>query len=278
MRRLLVIFWILGILSSCEDVIDVDLPDDDELVVIEGWVTNQLQIQTVKISRTQNFNEQGDEIVIENAEVTVFAGNNPIPYHFSATSNSYESDSAYRGVSNGTLYGLRIVIAGDTLGSTFELMPEAVEIQSITFDFFERQSEENPNIIEQIYFPSAFSQDPSGPNFYRYVLSRNGQTFSDPNDIELLDDSAIDGNFFFNEFRTFNYDIGDTATIELRNLNQPAFDFLNLLKSQTTSLGTSAGTSPASINGNLENQTNPEIVVLGYFGCYASSSMSMVLN
>ena len=102
--------------------------------------------------------------------------------------------------------------------------------------------------------------------------------FNTPNDLELLDDSAINGNFFPNEFRSFRFDFGDTLGIEMQTLSKGAFEFLSLLKSQTTLLGTASGTLPATITGNLRNTSDESQVVLGYFGCFSASEAKLVLK
>lgn len=274
--------WILVLfLISCEDVITIDLPANASLIVVEGWITNSLEQQKIRISRTQNFNEPSSDLFVTDANVSVTlldSSNTTFSYSLSAD-GSYRSDSTFSGVVR-QFYSVQIILSeGDTINSPFQSMPSPVEIQEIIFDSFEERSLDDANVLIDVYFPIVFSQDPAERrNFYRYVMARNDTIFNTPQDIELLDDSAINGNLFPNEFRTFRYDFGDIASIELRSLNSGAFEFFKLLKSQTTSLGTSSGTSPASINGNLRNRSNPSQEVLGYFGCYSTVTFEKELT
>ena len=256
-------------LVSCEDPIEIALPRAESQLVVEGWVTSELRRQEIRLSRTQGFNEPSQELLITTARVTVTDGQNTIfPYQIN-DDGVYYSDSAFAGV-EGRFYQLQVILENaDTISSPFEMMPQLVPIEAITFGSFLRRSEENPREMEEFFFPITFSQDPSTRrNFYRWRISRNGIPFNSPNDIELLDDAAINGNFFPNEFRSFEFNPGDIAQVELLSINRGAFEFLSLLKSQTTSLGTASGTSPSNIGGNLFNITNDEVAVLGYFSCY----------
>ncbi len=263
---------------SCEEPITIELPSADNLVVVEGFITNEVKTQEVILSRTQGFNESSRDLSIPDAQVSVFdLSGNIFPFHFEE--GIYRSDSIFAG-EIGRQYALLAVLPeGDTITSPFVLMPDVVPIDLLIFDSFEEPSPEDPSIILDIYFPVVWATDPANRrNYYRYVFSRNDTIFNEPQDIELLEDIAINGNSFPNEFRSFRFEAGDVATCELRSINKDAYNFFRLLRNQTTSLGTAAGTSPASIDGNLKNETNPDNVVLGFFGCYSLSRASAVLE
>ncbi|MEM9326767.1 MAG: DUF4249 domain-containing protein [Bacteroidota bacterium] len=278
MKLTFFILLLVVCLTSCEEIISIDLPTDDNLVIVEGFITNELRTQEVRLSRSQGFNEPSEDTTIPGASVSVFdlSGN---VFTFQFDSGVYKSDSLFAG-EVGRRYGLVVVLPeGDTITSPFVTMPEVVPIDLLLFNSFPEESPDDPSVILQIYFPVVWASDPGNRrNFYRYVFARNDSLFNTPQDIELLADDAINGNTFPNEFRTFRYDFGDRMTCELRSINKGAFDFLRLLKNQTTSLGTASGTSPAGIDSNLTNDTNPSQVVLGYFGCYSLSRASIVLE
>lgn len=271
----ILIVW-LGL--SCEDPIQIDLPTNPNLVVVQGWVANQLIHQEVVLSRTQGFNDQSGPSFVLGARVSVFSNqNNRFPYQQSED-GVYRSLVPFEGLDS-TFYQLEIILPeGDTLVSPFELMPRLVPIDSVAFSAAEEQSNDNQNLLETFNFPVSFSQDPPDiRNYYRWKVSRNDSLFNAPNDLELLDDSAINGNFFPNELRSFRFELSDTLLLELQSISEGAFDFLSLLKNQTTLLGTASGTLPATLSGNMRNRTNPGQIVLGYFGCVASSTAEKVL-
>ena len=273
-----IVFVLTLTVWSCEEVINIDVPTDASLIVVEGFITTDSVRQEIRVSRTQGFNEPSRDTTIPDAEVVVLDLSGNI-FQFQFEAGSYKSDSAFAG-EIGRQYGTVIVLPeGDTITSPFVTMPELVEIDRLVFDSFQEESPDDPGSFIDIFFPVIWATDPANRrNFYRYVFSKNDSVFRAPQDIELLADDAINGNLFPNEFRTFRYDFGDVATCELRSINKDAFNFFRILKNQTTSLGTAAGTSPASIDGNLENETNPDEMVLGYFGCHAVSRVSATLE
>lgn len=269
---------LLIFMASCEDPIQIDLPTNPDLVVVEGWISNQLTHQQILLSQTQAFNDQSGPTLINGAQVTVFNNLNEA-FRFAQQENgSYQSTAPFQAMDS-LFYRLEVVLSSnDTIISPFESVPRSVNIDSVTFRSAELRSNDNPNLIETIYFPVTFAQDPADiRNHYRWKISKNSILFNAPNDLELLDDSAINGNFFPNEFRSFQFDFGDVLNVEMQTISKGAFDFLNLLKSQTTLLGTASGTLPATITGNLRNKTDDTQIVLGYFGCFSSSTAELVL-
>lgn len=267
----------LLIILGCQDTIQIDLPTNENLLVVQGWVTNELKNHEVVLTRTQGFNDQSGPSIVNGARVTVFDNQgDPIPYR-QEEDGVYRSTAAFEGLID-AIYKIEVILqGGDTIDSPPVLMPRLVTIDSVAFKSDEELSNENPNLLETINFPVTFAQDPSDiRNYYRWKISRNDTLFNGPNDLELLDDSAINGNFFPNEFRSFRFEFGDTLQIEMQSITEEAFDFLSLLKNQTTLLGTASGTLPATISGNLRNQTNENEIVLGFFGCVATSSAELI--
>ncbi len=277
MKKVIYILFVF-LFIGCEDAIQIDLPTNANLIVVQGWVSNQLMSQEVILSRTQGFNDQSGPALVNNAQVVVSSNQGDQFQYQQDMDGVYRSIDAYEGMDS-TFYQLEVVLPeGDTIISPFELMPRLVPIDSLVFNSAEELSNENPNLLETIYFPVTFSQDPPDiRNYYRWKISRNDTLFNAPNDLELLDDSAINGNFFPNEFRSFRYEFGDTLHIEMQTISGGAFDFLSLLKNQTTLLGTASGTLPATISGNLRNRTDPNMIVLGYFGAFSSSTAELIL-
>ncbi|MEL7006481.1 MAG: DUF4249 family protein, partial [Bacteroidota bacterium] len=127
----------LVFLCGCEDVINIDLPENQNLVVIEGWVTNENKRQEIRISQTLKFDDPNTDTSIKTAQITV--SRDTITYNYTHQANGlYLSDEEFIGV-EGSFYGLQIILeAGDTIRSeSFERMPEMVPLTGVRFDFFE---------------------------------------------------------------------------------------------------------------------------------------------
>ncbi|MEL6562668.1 MAG: DUF4249 family protein, partial [Bacteroidota bacterium] len=76
---------------------------------------------------------------------------------------------------------------------------------------------------------------------------------------------------FKNEFKEYLYENGDSSTVRIESLTEEAYNFLRFFRRQTTDLGTSGGTNPGALRGNMRNTNDPGEVVLGYFGASAVS-------
>ena len=258
----------------------IDLPDAQNLVTVEGWLTNFNEIQSVRLTRSNSFAINEPVTPITNAVVTVQ----------SKTGNTFnfrhEADGHYRsnesfGGEFGVEYQVRIQLSEEnTIRSEWEQMLQPVPIDGLFVDSFEENDPDNPNQQFTVFFPRISAIDPEGErNFYRWRFLQNGEIYDEPETITIQDDRFFDGNVIPNNFRSFGYDTGDEIITEFQNINEEAYNYLSLLKSQITSLGTSTGTTPAFVQGNLTYfRSEVDEQVLGYFGTVAISKDTVVVE
>lgn len=275
MKKLLTIGILVIVLLGCADN-EIELPQGKNLLVVEGWITNKGPDQWIKISRTVGFEDSLSEEPVTNAlvEVEDNLGNRQT---FSHDSAGIFTTQSFTGIVN-RRYRINITLNdGSIATSNFERLSPVSPIDTITYDFFIDQDEETGEDI-RVYYPIVQSTDPvEQVNYYRYIAFRNGQKLNDPEDLFLLSDQFINGQTLPNEIPEFRYSEGDTIIMELHSLSQKAFGFLELLKLQTTSLGSSSGTSPASLVGNLSYQDKNDLI-LGFFGASAVSRDTTVVQ
>ena len=151
------------------------------------------------------------------------------------------------------------------------------DLIDIDFSFFLRENPET-GLEENVYYPVVVSQDPvDETNFYRYRAYRNDIELNEPADLEIITDRFHNGQMLSHNLSRFEYEMDDEIKVELQTFGKEAFDFLELLKSQTTSLGSSSGTAPASLIGNLTYRDSDEIV-LGFFGTLSVKSDSTIIQ
>ncbi len=263
---------------SCQEVIQLDLPSKVDAIIVEGWLTDEMKKQTIRITRSTEFYSTGEVPAVENAEVLVRTSKNI--YHYSdSASGYYVSDSVFAGIA-GNEYVLQIILPnGDTLLSENEKLIDVPAINSLSYDFVLVPSEDDPGVEIKVYYPVIFADDPADTrNFYKWSIYRNDTLFADPEEIELLEDRFFDGNSFQNDFTQFDFYEGDSVTIEVQSLTRSTFDFFTLFRNQTVGLGTSSGNSPAILVGNIRNKSNPDEVILGFFGTTAIKSASTIIN
>ena len=266
----------IALFFACETVVEVDLPSPQNLVVIEGWLSDQEQTQSIRITRSNSFDNENPVQPIINAQVVIQSRNGEIFQFSHDTDGFYSSVIQFSGVS-GTEYRLRAVIDDNIeIRSEWDRMLENVPIENLTIDSFRENDPSNPNQQITVFFPRITSIDPINvDNYYRWVFLKNDVVFTEPEPITIQNDRLFDGNLIPNNFQNFNYSSNDTLTVQLISITQNSHNYLSLLRSQITTLGTSAGTTPAIVNGNLFYIDDNEELILGYFGTAAISESSI---
>ncbi|MEQ9229490.1 MAG: DUF4249 domain-containing protein [Cyclobacteriaceae bacterium] len=274
MKKLFIILAIT--LFSCTS--ELDFPIGNEVVVVEGWVTTQEKQHWVKLSKTVGFQDAQSEEAIENATVVIEDNVSPTTYALTHSSDGVYLSDSFSGVI-GRQYTLTIVLENDdVITSTSQRLSQVPDIDDIVFDSFIENDPDTGDDVE-IFFPVVTTTDLSEePNYYRYKGYRNGELLNLPSEMEILSDRFLKpGELLDHSIPTFRYQIGDVVQVELLSLSSDAFDFLDLLKSQTTSLGSSSGTAPATLIGNLSYESKSEIV-LGFFGASDVKSISATVE
>ena len=269
------LIWLV-ILTSCE-VSDLVIPDRNEVLVVEGWITNENKVHSVKLSRTVPFNESKSFSPIDNA--TVHIEDKVSSFSLSPSGKGIYLSDAFAGIES-RRYRVIIKLAdGETIQSEWERLNPLMPIDTIKYEFFTDQDPETGEDI-RVYFPIVVSSDPiDESNFYKYKGFRNDIILDEPNEIVLLSDQFVNGaNSLPNFIPEFRYSFADTIKVELHSLTQDGFEFMQLLKSQTTSLGSSSGTSPAALTGNLTNLDDNTRIVLGFFGASAVSTKTNIIR
>lgn len=258
---------IIIFLGSCGGQQDLELNQLESSVVVEGWLSDIDTFQRVRLTYSQSFDDSGAIPYITDASVEIQVGTQRHSLNY-ADDGWYVSETKFGGALNRTNRLWVTLNNGDIITSLSEGMKSAPTIDGIEFESYERDSEENSNNIEVVYFPKAtILDDGDQDNYYRFRLFRNDTLFALPEHMILVTDRFFNGNIttFENEFTGFEYSLGDSIVIELQEISQKAFDYLRLLKSQTTTVGTVSSVTPSPITGNL-NYTGQSKKVLGYWG------------
>lgn len=269
-------FILILSLLSCEETVLIELPDEQNLIVVEGSVTDALVNQSIKLTRSNSFSGQINPN-IEDASVMVEDNiGNSFSYQHTER-GTYLSNDPYQGI-RGNEYRVIITLAnGDLIQSEWSVMPPNTRIVLLSVDSFEENDPLQPNQDVTIFFPRITARDSAEfPNYYRWIFYKNGVRLTEPESITIQNDLFFDGNFIPNLFDEFEYLEGEEMTVELLAINRSTFDFLELLKAQITTLGSSVRTTPANVSGNLTNLTNPSFVVLGHFSALSVSTESTI--
>jgi len=91
----LFIVSLLLVFSSCEDVVQVKLDEGSKLYVIDAFITNQNQLQTVVITQSDNYFSNQEAPIVSGAQVTLTDLTTNAQYSFTySTKGRYVYDAA----------------------------------------------------------------------------------------------------------------------------------------------------------------------------------------
>ena len=265
------------LLSACS-VEDVDLDEYKSTVTVSGWVSDEHAIHQLTLSYSAPFGTRSSGFPIEDAMVQL-KSTTGLSYSYRHIQNGlYESeDSLSATITND--YFIEITLPdGGIIRSQPESPGQGISVDSLTYDFYERESITSPGFIEKVYFPIAYASDPAETNdFYRWKVFKNDSLFGGSSSLIVLSDRFFNGNEYQNEFVNFEYALEDKITVELIEISPSAYEFLSQLKAQTSAFGFNSSISPSPVNGNLFF-VNRDDEVLGYFGIVALDRKSTIIT
>ncbi|MEM8895763.1 MAG: DUF4249 domain-containing protein [Bacteroidota bacterium] len=299
MKRLFIILAIFT-LMSCEDEIFPTLNTNDPVIVVDAWITNKPEPQTIRLTRTQDYfiDQFTPGITGASVEVTDEDG---LVYNFEEKEDGdyvWEptTDRPVFGTS-GKTYRLFVEIGNTTLQAN-TLMGRVPEIDSIGFRF-----EPEDNFLPDSYFADVWARDPVGPGDTYWIKAwKNGEYLSKPSEISLAYDAGfsaggnVDGLIFIQPIRdSINpfdededddflspYAPGDSVYVEIHSLSEDSFKYLTDVQIQTDrpgGFGELFATPLANVGTNIRiNSNGGEETVIGFFNVASVSNAGRRLD
>ncbi|MFD0963440.1 DUF4249 domain-containing protein [Pseudofulvibacter geojedonensis] len=251
-------------LLSCEDVVDVDVPQSSPKLVIEatiewekGTVGNE---QEIKLSLSTPYFSNEQFVPATGAQVIIRKLSDNTTFVFSESTEGIYTTNTFNPELN-TVYELEILY-GNEVYKGQEEFKSVSDINSIT------QTVEG-GFDDELIEVNIFFDDPEDEE--NYYLTR----FNEPGDVLPyyfpLDDEFTNGNemtMFYekedgdNENDELNE--GDLVEIELSGISERYYNYMSLLLQQADDQGP-FGVTPAPVIGNCVNETNEEAKPYGYF-------------
>lgn len=281
----IIISSLILLFTSCDEVINPELPEADAVLVVDAWVNNLPQEQVIKLTSSQSYFDNNLPTGIEGAEV--FITNGPDTYSFDHTSNGAyiwtpAADETFGEV--GKEYTLTVKYDNEEYTSTAVMNP-VPKIDSVSFKY-----EEETTFLPESYLGEFWSRDLVGEgNTYWIKSFKNEEQLEKPGEINIAYDAgfskggAIDNIIFIPPIREavnpFDQDEnddflspyadGDSLYVEIHSINEDAFNFLTNVRVQTDrpgGFGELFAQPLANVPTNIEN-TNPNSskIAQGFF-------------
>lgn len=269
--------WIILLLPfalwSCEDVVDLELPEGESLLVVDGQITDRQGDTRVLLTRSVPYFDEEGNPPVEGAIIELFEDSSLVSTFLEVGLGRYIS--TYTGVT-GKSYHIEISLPdGSTYSSMAEILPRVPPIDSVYYRF-----ETDLQFLEDGYYVYFATQELEGqPEFYRWKFYFNGDYQNSQFDINIANDDFVDGNYvvdFAVDFEPFN--IGDTVTVEQYSTTRSYYDYWVLIQTQVTQVGGPFDPPPAPVIGNMVRTDDSNEPVLGYFSAHGLSRESTIIQ
>lgn len=263
--RILIAILIAVLLSSCTDVVDIEVQSSQSRLTIEAsldWEKGTLgNEQTIKLSSSTDYYDTSTNTSVTGASVKVANDNSGVEFLFTDQNNGNYTTSSFVPVVNQS-YTLTVDYNGETFTATETLMP-VVDISELS------QSTEEGFSDDVLEVNIAFEDPVEEENYYLIKLKERGDLLVELFDV---DDEFTNGNeiklFYEKEedtdTNTMEFEQGDIVDVELLGISEAYYDFIGILIAQNEDSGP-FGTTPVALKGNCINVTTPNNYAYGYF-------------
>jgi len=241
-------------LGACKEEIDIEIPNAEPLLVVEGSVTTEPDSSFIRLTLTSNYYSQDPYPIVKNAEVSV----NGIPFSYVDSLKHYIAPTGYVGVVN-TIYTLNIKYDNKTYNAVSKLEP-MFRIDS----FFQTWKE-----AQEPFLPAGWGVSYAGYDErtrVKYTWFENG-IYSNVINADSFDNNKItfDNNFTpINEPYAFEipfarFETGQEYISIFRSVDKNMYDFINAFNNASPGIPGPFQTPPANLPTNITNGA------VGYF-------------
>lgn len=281
MKKIYLVSLVLGafIISSCEDVIDVELDQGNTLLVVDGMITDEVKAHKIKLSTTAPYFDNTKTPIVSNAfvEIREYDANGVLIQidtlkEITLNSGEYFCQKITNG-SIGNRYDLKVEALGETYisSSTMQRIPE---IDSLVFRY-ETYSIPDLTGYRAYYFGPEI---PGKGDNYLFRVYRNGKLYNKPNQLYFASDDLVDGNYIGNfDITPEPFDKGDTIKIESYTTSRDQYYFYVELSKQVNNGGIFAN-PPANVRTNILNNNIQGKKAVGYFSANAMKSKTEIID
>jgi hypothetical protein len=265
MKTILIFFSVFILLTSCENVIEIELNYMEPKLVIEGVINDFDKQCIIKLSKTADYFNQKTNPAVSDAVITLNDNAGTI-VNFNEIEPGIYMEESVRAKSN-TNYTLKILSEGDEYVANATI-PQKVDIDSLTCLY------NSESILYEVgYVVSCHFSDPEEfRNFYRLKTYNISDRTKAKNSKDLYNDDLFNGNHVKLPWSYDVYQQFDTVVVELYTLDMQTYDYYKTLFPISGGAEMMSMTTPANPNTNISNGA------LGYFGAYTISSDTIIIS
>ncbi len=281
--KLIISLWMLIIATiSCTEIIDMEYTTDFERLVVDAQILDKDTVQYINLSKINLEPENNIVSPISNANVIINDGENDIIFIESDTLKGfYVAPEGFIG-EHGKNYNLTITETGvkgtdesDTYFASAK-MANMLIMDSATAEFVN-----NPNFHIKGFFLKCWAWEPPEKNFYLFKAWKNGILLTDTLfEYEQSNDDIFNGiylngvNCYLLQDRKEDEYVnsGDTLTLEIDNIDEAYFEYLNSAQKEYHSPPPIFAGPPANVTSNISNGA------VGIFRVYSVAKSSVIVH
>ncbi len=256
-------------LTGCEDVVDVDLGTSEPRLVIDALIRWEKGTpgneQMIRLSMTAPY--FADEVPpVSGASVTV-TGPAGVFTFAEEQPGRYVCQDFVPEI--GAEYTLQVIHGDDVYSATEKLFPVPA-ISSV------EQSADGGFTGEDIEVKAFFNDD--GTTEDQYLFRFKSSHYAIPF-YEVIEDRFFQGNQIFALYSDDELEAGDELEISVMGISRRYYNYMNILTGIAGSNGGSPfSTAPATVRGNIVNQTDEDKYTLGFFALGETSSANYIVQ
>ncbi|MGL2963319.1 DUF4249 domain-containing protein [Flavobacterium sp. RSB2_4_14] len=258
--------------SSCEDVITVDLNTSAPRLVIDASIQWQKGTsgneQKVKLTTTTGFYDTNIPTV--SGAIVFVTNSDNVTFNFieeEPNSGIYLCHNFVPEIDKN--YNLTVILNGETYTANETLMSVA-PITSI------EQNDEGGFTGDEIEVKAFFNDPPSVINYYMFTFK---SSIAAVPEYDLFDDSFTQGNENFGLYINEDIDTNDNLEITINGVSRRYYEYMKKIVSiRGGNTGSPFSTPPATVRGNIVNQSNADNYALGYFNLSETDYRNYVIQ
>ncbi|HET8859489.1 DUF4249 family protein [Marivirga sp.] len=271
---------VILLIWGCVEIIDLEIPQTEPKLVIEGRLLNEHSLQTIEIYESLNFHDTTDLAPHKDARVNLMDQQHNVIHSFIYSNE----DSLYKTTDSielivGQIYILQIIANGETLEAKGEILENA------TLDsLFYLSAEELKSIGQPVYGDGYFlfvtgSLNNEGIEYFKLDITVNGYFRNGKNDFTS---SILSSEFFGREFQALpipgTFEEDDNVILEFYTINEDVYQYFDEFRNLFANDGGVFSPPPVNPQTNIRNLTNPNNEPLGYIQFSAVQRRNIIIE
>ncbi len=247
-------------LTSCEDVIDVDLDKGETLLVVDGWITNQPAPYQIRLTNTAPYFTNAPAPKVSGATVIITDSEGVIDTLKESESGVYVTQKIQGKIGNS--YVLTVKTNGNEYTAQTQIK-RVPEIDSLTVKYHE----ESAFFETSGYYVYYNGPEPNGVgDFYRFKIYQNDSLLDKPENLLFAEDKLVDGNYIGDlQMNEEAFRKGDKIRGETWTITEDAYRYYVELSVQISNGGLFSN-PPANVRTNVQNKNPKGRKAVGWFG------------